>query len=236
MSNWPEWTSPDGRIRLINADCLEVRDSLSEVDAVIADPPYGMGWNTDSTRFSGGVDREARHGLGRSDWGDIAADNTPFDPTPWLDYPHVVLWGCNHFAARLPIGTTLVWVKKPEHLYGTFLSDAELAWMKGGHGVYCYHKNFPPPSRMFEAKGPCAHPTQKPIGLMAWCIDKAKVPDGGLVLDPYAGSGTTAIACIRTNRRCIAIECDPKHYATAKARLEREYARTVLFNEQEACA
>jgi DNA modification methylase len=51
---WPEWTSPDGRIRLICGDALEVRDSLPPIDAVIADPPYGMNWNTDSKRFTGG--------------------------------------------------------------------------------------------------------------------------------------------------------------------------------------
>jgi site-specific DNA-methyltransferase (adenine-specific) len=232
--NWPEWVSPDGRVRLINADCLAVRDSLPDVDAVIADPPYGMNWNTDSTRFSGGIDREARYGLGRNDWGDIAADNKPFDPSPWLDYERVVLWGSNHYGARLPVGTTLIWLKKPESLYGTFLSDAEVAWMKGGYGVYCHHKNFPPPSRMYEGGGKCTHPTQKPIGLMAWCIEKCKTPDDGLVLDPYAGSCTTAIACARTNRRCIAIEIDPTHYATGVKRLEREYARTALFDHAEA--
>jgi site-specific DNA-methyltransferase (adenine-specific) len=231
-----EWTSPDGRIRLINADCLDVRSSLPAVDAIVSDPPYGMGWNTDSTRYSGKGHLEGRYGQGRDNWGTIAADDKPFDPAPWLDYPRVVLWGWNHYAARLPAGTTLIWLKKGDELFGTFLSDAELAWMKGGCGVYAYRKNFPPPSRMHEAKGPCAHPTQKPIGLMKWCIEKCKTPADGLVFDPYAGSFTTAIACIRTGRRFVGCEIEPKYFQTGLERVKAEYARTVLFNEAEAVA
>ena len=66
------------------------------------------------------------------------------------------------------------------------------------------------------------HPTQKPVALMAWCLDIAKVPEGATVLDPYMGSGTTGIACIRTGRKFIGIEKDPKHFQTAVERIDRE--------------
>ena len=199
-------------------DCRVLK--LPEADAVIADPPYGMGWDTDSTRFTYG---------GRNDWGRIANDNVPFDPVPWLDYPRVVLWGQNHFAQRLPVGTMLIWQKKDPHLWGTFLSDAEVAWMKGGHGVYLYRENFAGFSRRAEAWGECAHPNQKPVRLMSWCMDRAKVPDGALVLDPYMGSGTTGIACIRTGRRFFGVEIAPRYFETACERLTRELAQGRLF-------
>ena len=205
-------------------DCLKI--ALPEADAVISDPPYGMDWDTDSKRFSAGT---IQRGTGRDDWGRIANDAGPFDPEPWLRFPRVVLWGQNHFAQRLPVGTTLVWEKKEPHLWGTFLSDAEVAWMKGGHGVYLYRENFPPPSRQAEAGGQCAHPNQKPVRLMAWCMDRAKVPEGALVLDPYMGSGTTGIAAIRSGRRFFGVEIDRRHFETACERLTRELAQGRLF-------
>lgn len=222
-------------VTLYNADCLTL--AKIEADAVIADPQYGMNWDTDSTRFSGGQSRALqmkKRGVGRSDYGAIEGDDKPFEPAPWLEYPIVVMWGANHYAQRLPVGTTLVWLKKHPELYGSFLSDAEVGWMKGGHGVYCYYKPFPPPVRALESGGdPCmpigTHPTQKPIGLMAWCMELAKVPDGATVCDPYMGSGTTGIACLRTGRNFIGVEKDPKHFKTACARLEREINQGALL-------
>ncbi len=205
--------------------------TLGKVDAVITDPPYGMDWNTDSTRFSGGNRIEDR-GEGR-EWKRIEEDAAPFDPAPWTTFPRCVLFGANHYGARLPVGTTLIWLKKGDHLFGTFLSDAELAWMKGGHGVYAFRQEWSPQHKANDLNGggkPCsAHPCQKPITLMAWCMDKAKVAEGMTVLDPFMGSGTTGIACIRTGRRFIGVEKDPAHYATALARIQRELAQGDLF-------
>ena len=64
-------------------------------------------------------------------------------------------------------------------------------------------------------------------------MDKAKVALGAIVLDPYMGSGTTGIACIRTGRRFIGIEIDEQHYQTARRRLLDELAQTNLFRQDE---
>lgn len=119
----------DEAVQLFNADWRDVLPSLPGDFAVVTDPPYGMDWNTDSTRFSGGKRRLAD---GRADWGQIIGDASPFDPAPFLTYSSCVLWGVNHFAQRVPVGTWLIWLKKPAARYGAFLSDAEVAWMKGG--------------------------------------------------------------------------------------------------------
>lgn len=124
----------ESRWCVIEGDNADYRASFPKSAAIVSDPPYGMKWNTDSTRFTG----RAKGGLGRSDWKPIAEDDKPFDPAPWLDFAAVVLFGMNHFAQRLPVGTTLVWTKRRPEDYGMFLSDAELAWMKGGYGVYCF--------------------------------------------------------------------------------------------------
>jgi DNA modification methylase len=81
---------------------------------------------------------------------------------------------------------------------------------------------------MAENNGKVAHPTQKPIALMAWCMDKAKVPEGATVLDPYMGSGSTGIAALRTGRRFIGIEKDPEHFKNALERIQRELSQMTL--------
>lgn len=207
-------------VTIINGDCLDCLPI--DADAVISDPPYGMDWIAGSVKkgknATGGDFTKHR---GKT----IVGDANPFDPSPWIDYPAVVLFGANHYAQRLPVGTTLVWIKRFDMAFGSFLSDAEIAWMKGGHGVYCKRDTS---DRSESRRGERMHPTQKPVGVMRWCMDKAKVPQGATVLDPYMGSGTTGIACIRTGRKFIGIELDAGHFATARARLERELAQGLL--------
>lgn len=200
---------------LHHADCLDVLPI--EADAVISDPPYGMDYDTNSTRF------KSDRGGNKANWGGIQGDNEPFDPAPWLDYPRVVLFGANHYAQRLPVGTTLVWIKRFDEAFGTFLSDAEIAWMKGGHGVYC--KRGPMPQSIATDR---IHPAQKPVPLMAWCIEKTKLPKGSTILDPYMGSGTTAIACIRLGMNFIGIERDAAHFKTACDRIAHELDGALL--------
>ena len=206
---------------LINADWRDVPPI--DADAVITDPPYGMDWNTDTTRFNTGK-RTAGPGRERER---IIGDAEPFDPSPWLEYPAVVLFGCNHYAQRLPVGTTLVWLKRLDAGFGSFLSDAELAWMKGGHGVYAYRKCFPHAAKTTEA-GDSVHPSQKPVSVMAWCIEKAKVQKGATILDPYMGSGTTGIAAARLGMNFIGIERDAAHYKIACDRIAHELDGALL--------
>jgi len=202
---------------LINADCRDVHEQL-QADAIISDPPYGMDWPCDQTSMA------KRKGCGGKDWGGkIEGDAEPFDPSPWLGYPAVVLFGANHYAQRLPVGTTLVWLKRHDAGFGSFLSDAEVAWMKGGHGVYAKRDL----SMNGEALTRC-HPCQKPVPLMAWCLDMAKVPKGATVCDPYMGSGSTGIACLRTGRNFIGVEKDATHFATALERMRSEVEETLL--------
>lgn len=212
-------------VTLYLGDCREIVPTLPRPAAVITDPPYGMDADTDSRRFTGGRKTNRVRGSGRG-WEAIHGDAEPFSPAPWLDAADtVLLWGANHFAQRLPVGTTLIWIKKGAHLFGTFLSDAEVAWMKGGHGVYCHEASFPPPSRIIEAdlgSGLAAHPTQKPISLMRWCIERAKVPAGALILDPYMGSGTTGVAAVRMGHGFTGIEISEAYFDTACRRIEAE--------------
>jgi DNA modification methylase len=206
-------------ITLYLGDCLDILPGLGKIDAVVTDPPYGMDWECDMSSFA------LRNGAGGRNWNTrIVGDNQPFDPSPWLSFEKVVMWGYHHFASRLPVGSVLVWLKRLDPAFGSFLSDAELAWMKGGHGVYCRRD-----LSMNGITDDREHPTQKPVSLMSWCLDKAKVPIGAVVLDPFMGSGTTGVACVRTGRRFIGIEIDPTYFAIAQRRIAEAQAQPPLF-------
>lgn len=223
-----------GGVTIYHGDCRAIMPGLT-FDAVVSDPPYGMNADTDSRRFSGGYfgesGRAIRRGTGRA-WDAIVGDDAPFDPSEFLDAPHVVLWGMHHFAQRLPVGTVLVWIKRADELFGTFLSDAELAWRKGGHGVYCHRKQFPPPSRGAEAFGKPAHPTQKPLSLMRWSIERSGAPSSAVILDPFMGSGTTLVAAKELGRRAIGIEIEERYCEIAAKRLDG--CAVLPFTETEA--
>lgn len=203
-----------GGITIYHGDCREVAPTLGLEFAVVSDPPYGMNWNTKMTRFSGGTLGTSR---GR-DWPTVKGDMEPFDPTPWLAYPACILWGVNHFAQRVPVGTWLVWLKKPACRYGAFLSDGEVAWQAGGYGVYALEFQWEGLNRA-EERGQHFHPTQKPQAVMRWCIERT--PDLP-VLDPFMGSGTTLRAAKDLGRKAIGIEIEERYCEIAARRLEQE--------------
>jgi len=109
----------------------------------------------------------------------------------------------------------LVWIKRYDEGYGSFLSDADLAWMSGGHGVYCRRDV----SLQGESKNRL-HPTQKPLSIMKWCIEKSK--SEGIILDPFMGSGTTLRAAKDLGRKAIGIEIEEKYCEIAAKRLAQE--------------
>ena len=105
--------------------------------------------------------------------------------------------------------------RKVDSAFGTFLSDAEVAWEKGGHGVYCYRDTA---YRAEKAGQASAHPTQKPVGLMRWCVARTE----GLVLDPYMGSGSTLVAAKSLGRKAIGIEIEERYCEIAATRCSQE--------------
>ena len=72
------------------------------------------------------------------------------------------------------------------------------------------------------------HPTQKPVGLFMQILRKYS-PEGEIILDPFLGSGTTAIACERLKRRWIGIEIEEKYCEIAAKRIEQERKQRKLF-------
>jgi DNA modification methylase len=204
-----------GDHRLICGDCTDPavveRVTMGEkADLVLTDPPYGIDWNGDYTRFS-------KNGIIESStqYKPIQGDNTPFDPKFLLHYPLVILWGANFYADKLPIGSWLVWDKRSAD--GTsFLADAELAWHNVNAGVYIYSVN--QQSEKSKLRN-IPHPTKKPVELFSWCINRSG-EKLSLVFDPFLGSGTTLIACENTGRKCRGIEISPDYCAVILQRFK----------------
>jgi site-specific DNA-methyltransferase (adenine-specific) len=201
--------------------------ALPRVDLVLTDPPYGVRWQTD---YATGVQWKPSRSVPKSryhDWPALAGDTAPFDPSPWLAYPQVILWGANCYSDRLPMGRWLIWDKRYKSGKSFKPSHGEAAWMKGGHGVRIYQQTWQGVARsaLHASEWPVRslHPTQKPVALMQWCLDLAQGRTHRVqtVLDPYCGSGSVLIAAKARGLQAIGIELEEAYCATTARRLER---------------
>jgi len=215
-----------GDAELWHGDCLDILPTFEKVDAVVTDPPYGIAHSGDSTRFSGG---NTRRGKG-SNHGPIKGDEKPLDMSPFMAFQECILWGANCYLEQIGSGGFLIWVKRNDASFGSFLGDAEVAWKRGGTGVYCYRRVFAGSTAAIQGgKGAyeaSAHPHQKPIEVMEWCLGFVK---SETILDPFMGSGTTGVACANLGRKFIGIETERKYFDIACERIEAAHSQMRLF-------
>lgn len=204
----------DDYITIYHGDCLEILPGLVGIDSLITDPPYGVDFDTDYTRFSG-FTRRASDAPSNTHQA-IKGDNKPFDPGPFLKYLHVVLFGANNYA--LPPGSLLIWDKRTIGGFKGVMADAEVAWMNSGHGVYIFQHTWDGFNRASE-RSTAYHPSQKPVILLSWIIQKAR--PGGLICDPYAGSGSTLVAAKQLGLKAIGIEIVESYCEIAARRIEQ---------------
>ena len=203
---------------VVCGDCLELMKAIPDgaVDAVITDPPYGIAFDTDYRRFTTGFN------VPRKNHPPVFGDDSPFDPVPWLQFPRVILWGANHYSEKLPMGSWLIWDKRFSN-GSAFLADGEAAWMNHGSGVYICSVT----SQGCIRPEAIQHPTQKPVEVMAWCIEKAGMPE--TLLDPFAGSGTTGVAAAKLGRHYLLFEISEEYCRIARERIARIEAQPSLF-------
>ncbi len=224
-------TARSPTVRLLCGDCLELLPTLQGVDAVVTDPPYGI----QKQRISGGWKGGGRHDR-RNSGLPVFGDDRPFDPAPLLAFPRVLLWGADHYAARLPPGRWLAWDKLDGLESWDSFSDVEFAWdsRPGAARLFRLLWKGIAAVKKGERGGRRWHPTQKPIALMRWCLDQVGVPAGGTILDPYMGTGTTGVACVQTGRNFVGVEINPDYFAIARQRIEAELAQPSLWDQPAA--
>ena len=205
--------------KLYHGDCLEIMPMLEPVDLVLTDPPYGIGLNCLN---------EASGGRGRQSFDVIVGDNQMFDPTPWLDFHDVIIFGCNNYCHAIPPldGQWYFWDKTLQN-NKCRIAEGEFFWHKMGTKPRAFRHLWSGAYRASESGIKSLHPTQKPVSLMVWCLQQSKTT--GTVFDPFIGSGTTAIACERLNRRWIGIEIEERYCEIAAKRIEKENQQLKLF-------
>lgn len=219
-----------GDVTLYLGDCREILPSLGKVDAVVTDPPYGIGYKP-----GGGGRFTAPHGhsynVGKRSWGEnaVRGDEVEFDPRPLLQLSadHRILWGANNFANALPNRQGwLFWDKYLDESSLTF-AEGEFAWTDLNITARAFRHLWNGVCKDSETGKARIHPTQKPAALMLWCV--GLLPDTAtLILDPYMGSGTTGVACVQLGRKFIGIEIEPKYFDIACKRIADEVSRPRL--------
>ena len=196
-----------GDATLILEDCREVLPTLGRFDAIVSDPPYGIGY---SPGGGGGIrDKNGRRlGKGFTGANIVVGDSEPFDPKFLVDLGvPTILWGANHYASRLPDSASwLVWNKlRPP----TDFADCEMAWCSLGFPARLRSHEWNGMLRASERGIPRVHPTQKPIEIMQWCL--GFLPAAQTILDPFMGSGTTGVACSNLGCAFTGIEAGIQH-------------------------
>ena len=204
-------------VTLYLGDCREILPTLGKVDAVVTDPPYGIGYRPYQQNA---VEHEA-----------IIGDDAAFDPAHLVGIcGQAILWGANNYADRLPRGGWLCWDKRTNEAADRCLgAPFELAW----HSRPTTYKI----ARILHggavnADGPGIvrlHPTQKPIRLMEWCIGLVA---GETIVDPYMGVGTTGVAAAKLGRKFIGIEIEPKYFDIACRRIQAAVDAPDMFIER----
>lgn len=209
-----------GNATLYLGDCRDILPTLPKVDAVITDPPYGIGEAAGKNASRGNL--APAKDFGNDSWDDepIADDLMSMvrSAGKWA-----VVFGGNYYAMP-PARCWLVWDK--ENGDNDF-ADCELAWTNLPKAVRRIRFMW---NGMLRANGEQRgdHPTQKPIGVMAWAISHVPAPNQ-TILDPFMGSGTTGVACMNLGRSFIGIEREVKYFEIACRRIEDAQRQERLF-------
>lgn len=198
-----------GSATLYLGDCREILPTLAVAEAVVTDPPYGLG-----ALWQGGTGEWPLANNGRgTQW-----DTEPVAGLVELlaGFRQAIVWGGNYYPFP-PRRGWLVWDK----LVREFSSGhCELAWTTIEQPVRAF--NYSHGQLANEGKH---HPTQKPAPLMAWCVSMTE----GAVCDPFMGSGTTGVACANLTRPFVGIEKDPRYFDIACKRIDAAQAQGRLF-------
>jgi DNA modification methylase len=213
-----------GEHRVLCGDATKKEDVAllmegQKADMVFTDPPYGMRLDADYTSMNN---------RGKK-YDNVIGDDDDFDPVflmTLFDYcDEQFWWGADYYIERIPDrnnGNLFLWDKRlKSNNDGDKSSEFELCWMKQKHAREIFDFNW---FRYFglhaQDKNKRFHPTQKPIQVAEHLFKYGS--EGDIVVDPFLGSGTTLIACEKTNRKCYGMEIDP-HYCDVIVKRWEEY-------------
>lgn len=194
----------DDAVTIYHGDCREILPHLGRFDLLLTDPPYGIGFAAQPTKW------QRRAGQTPEQWDDEICE-------PWALMlarrmsATSIIWGGNYYELP-PSRCWLSWYKPDAP---PSMGNVEYAWTN-------LDQNSRQFSQSISATNPerLGHPTQKPLKVIAWALQQAGPL--GTVLDPWAGSGTTGRACKDAGLTCVQIERDERYCEMAAKRLAQE--------------
>jgi len=212
-----------GNCRLLLGDMNDVLLELGNFDLCLTDPPYGIG--------EARKDNSSRSMLAKSkDYGKSSWDDQPCSPHQLnlikASSCYQIIFGGNYFE----LGPTPCWLVWDKQNGENDFADCELAWtnlQKAVRRIYWrWHGMIRKGSDVRE------HPTQKPVGVMEWCL--SQVPNAKTIVDPFAGSGTTGVACVKRGLTFTGIERHEPYFEIMCDRISKAYAQPDMFIEPRA--
>jgi site-specific DNA-methyltransferase (adenine-specific) len=220
-----------GDYTLYLGDSYHITAGLGRFDAIVADPPYGIGYKPQKHNSSKSFSRVRNFGPKDQLIGD--SGNMDFDPTPFMGLSDKhIWWGANYYANKLDNAKGwLVWYKA-RGMEATSFSCAEMAWTNLPLSVRGLDYRWMGLVRDGALREKALHPTQKPLAVMEWCL--GFLPNARTILDPFMGSGTTLVACAKMGRQGVGIELDPDYFDISCKRVEDAYRQPDMFVKVDA--
>ena len=203
-------------MEITNEDNMKLMSRYKDnyFDLAIVDPPYNIkSWSA-----------TGNHSLSQKEIDKLKS----WESEPKQEYfnelfrvsKNQIIWGANHFFDFLGKATTFIcWDKKNRNCH---FADAELGWTSFKNGKVTIFDNYK------KTSGNRIHPTQKPVKLYEWLLDKyAKENDK--ILDTHLGSGSIAIACHNLGYDLTACELDQEYYKSAMKRIKQHKQQVRMF-------
>jgi len=212
-----------GNLLLTNEDNMELMARYPDkyFDLAIVDPPYGINRSGQTETFTKNPKHKRKHFEDKG-WDNQTPKKQYFDELFRVS-KNQIIWGANYFTKYLPSSMGWIFWDKGQDLS---MSDGELAFTS--FQVAMRRKIINRGQLMIE--GGTQHPTQKPIKLYKWLLDKY-AKDGDKILDTHLGSGSIAIACHDYGFDLTACELDKEYFDKAMQRINNHISQQKLaFN------
>jgi site-specific DNA-methyltransferase (adenine-specific) len=237
-------------VTMVLGDCLEVLPTLTGITHVLTDPPYEdelhnalarSGWEGRLRNDGGSMPNVQFAGINACR--DDAAKAIVRAANGWIVAftlaEGVRAWRDSLQAAGARYDTCLAWIRPDasprfngegaargfECMATAWCGPGYKQWNGGGRRGVFWHPANPPGRLSAKDRG---HPTEKPLALMGELVSLYTDP-GDLIADPFCGSGSTGVACVKAGRRFVGIEIDPKWFTLSCRRLEAALRQGDLF-------
>ena len=212
-------------LTITNEDNMELMARYPDkyFDLAIVDPPYGIGINISMGR---------RKGDKKSDYHKFAGNDSDIPSAKYFDElfkvsKNQIIWGANYMISKIKKDSQgwIVWNKIQREFT---MSDAEIAWTSFDKTIRCFDLSRGGAMGDHNKYGDKLHPTQKPVALYKWLLDKYAKPNDK-ILDTHLGSGSIAIACHDYGFDLTACELDKEYFDKAMQRINNHTAQQKLF-------